>query len=229
MKILLSIYSLGFYNRLRWMLKSIEELSLKVDTNVSLWQDDPYYQNHIESFNVNLNKYNKETFSQRHNCRNIDLQYAINNNYDYVCFLDSDLIFDKDFFSELFEHDININKLTNVPRDTIICSIDEMNNLVKEKEPDDICKFIKESYEIKNSGRCIGGGYFQMVSVQYCKENDISYNGRDRSVYNKKGQKAYSDKNFRKNFDGVRKIRNMKNRIYHLHHEKGNYLEIGER
>jgi hypothetical protein len=143
--------------------------------------------------------------------------------------MDSDIVFDKDFFTEMLTNNLDNSRLINVPRDTFNCSIEEMNSKVCETPPDNVCDYLKSSFGNLESKRCIGGGYFQMVSVEYCRDKNIEYAGRDRPVDNKEGQKAYSDKHFRKKFLGVQKIRSMKNRIYHLHHEKGNYLDVGVR
>jgi hypothetical protein len=151
------------------------------------------------------------------------------NGYDYICFMDSDIIFDKDFFTEMMTNTIDDSKLINVPRDTFRCSIKEINYKVHKEPPSNVCSSLKSEFETLKSDTCIGGGYFQMVNVGYCKNNNIEYSGRDRPVDSKEGQKAYSDKQFRKRFSGVQKIRNMNNRLYHLHHEKGNYVEVGAR
>lgn len=230
MKILLSIYSFGFYHRLRWMLQSVKELSYKVDTNVSIYSGDPYYDDKVISYNngVKFKKYDDmELFSQRHNCRDSDLKGA--SGYDYICFMDSDIVFDKDFFTELLTNTLDSSRLINVPRDTFKCPIKEMDSKVREGQPTNVCDYLKDTFGPLKSGTCIGGGYFQMVSVGYCADKNIEYSGKDRPINSKDGQKAYSDKQFRNRFSGVQKIRNMSNRIYHLHHEKGNYSEVGAR
>lgn len=227
--ILVSIYTYGFFNRLQWMLKSIEEQSIKVNTRISIFKDDPYLSNDFmknnEQFSFKIYE-DMNFFSQRHNIRNEDLKYSFEK-YDHICFMDSDIIIDKNFFEEIVSLKLEETKVINVPRDEYDCEIADMNSLVKNIPENNCSEYFKSKFSTKISNRCIGGGYFQMVDTKYCNKNKINYCGHDRPITNKNGQKAYSDKQFRKQFGGVQKIRNMENRLYHLHHEKGNGLTIG--
>ena len=155
---------------------------------------------------------------------------------DYMLFSDCDMIYHPDLFSKLTEILCNNDNYCDYSG-IMICgrysqpneTIKKSNEFVNALFPDDKPIYIENIWELADQGlekigrRNVGAGYWQLIDMDLCEHEGYyvsDKNCKDRG-WEGKGQKARSDRQFRKRIGVKKKMPNWLtlNQI-HLNHDR---------
>ncbi len=232
-----------FQKRLCWMLSSILQQKgniPKIIFNVAYPQNNgnptteevcKFFKN--KGLTIRETPYHgMEIIQYRGLVRNKQLRQS---NCDWILFADTDMTYSPDFFEDLSK------QLSNELKDEKRCISARRISLDKAYCKNFFNKLDKNNYPcvIENAGllsswpiyqisRNCGAGYFQLVNKKHVMENCGGLYVDPKScrdwAWSDKGQKANSDKQFRRSVGGIKRIKTKPQ--YHLNHERDN--EVGE-
>ena len=256
----ISVQMFEFQKRFWWMLSSLCEQKTwqenpvpKIIITASVLSISDRYksltQGLIDTFSGHLDLRVKEYASEQ----DFGLRGALRTNdlketeADWMFFTDADMLFHPEFFSEMSANHIDnwkgLGTLITGPRLTtdkqVACNFVDSFDYNCKKSVDNAfekCLTINTGYSKR--GRSPGAGYFQLVEVEYLKNNNINYcdRCRDASLFSTDGSggRFVSDIMFRQKMNGItcmrKKIdksgsRDILKPIMHLNHWRQNDKE----
>lgn len=235
MKFEVCSYVFSYQRRYWWMLSSILNQNTfcnRIVPNIKVSMDvchaDPFdsWNERIRhefstKLDLDINYHDEDTFKQRSNIRQMNLK---NTDADWIIFCDGDLVFEDNFFAHLqmlCEEYCKVSAAYGMKR--LTTTIGKGNMLVDSM---DYGSAIINPHSILSETSCsiqgvVGAGFFQMVNVKYCKDNEIDYLscGEDENVFDRtKIWQTRSEIGFRKQLNGVRYL--PARGLWHLNHKR---------